>query len=186
MFTINQKAPIYDPEAVQPMRDELLYVGFEETTTPEKVDSYLKQKDKTVFVMINSVCGCAAGSARPGATLALQNNIIPDKFITVFAGQDRDAVDYFRNNYLKNLPPSSPFMALYKNGELVYTMPRHQIEGRYSEEIAADLKAAFEKFCSNQGPSISPDKYAELIHAVTCGSKIPLASPKPPQREGLN
>jgi putative YphP/YqiW family bacilliredoxin len=175
MFTINQRAPIYDPEAVQPMRDELLYVGFEEATTPEKVDSYLKQQnDKTVFVMINSVCGCAAGSARPGATLALQNNIIPDKFITVFAGQDRDAVDHLRNKFLANVPPSSPFMALFKNGEAIYTMPRHHIEGRGPEEISEDLKTVFEKICSKQGPSISPDKYAELVHAVSCGSKIPL------------
>ncbi len=175
MFTINQRAPIYDPEAVQPMRDELLYVGFEEATTPEKVDNYLKQQnDKTVFVMINSVCGCAAGSARPGAALALQNNIIPDKSITVFAGQDRDAVDHFRNNYLKNLPPSSPFMALYKNGELVYTMPRHQIEGRYSEEIAEELQKVFNQYCSAQGPSISKEMYDKLVYAKMCGSKIPL------------
>ncbi len=175
MFTINQKGPIYDPEAVQPMRDELLYVGFEEATTPEKVDSYLKQQsDKTVFVMINSVCGCAAGSARPGVALALQNNIIPDKFITVFAGQDREAVDHFRNNHLKSLPPSSPFMALYKNGELVYTMPRHNIEGRNSEEIAEELQNVFNQYCSAQGPSISSEKYKELVHAVACGSKIPL------------
>ena len=175
MFTINQKAPIYDPEAVQPMRDELLYVGFEEATTAEKVDGYLKQQnDKTVFVMINSVCGCAAGSARPGAALALQNNIIPDKCITVFAGQDRDAVEHLRNNYLKNLAPSSPFMALYKNGELVYTMPRHQIEGRNSVEIADDLRNVFNRQCNAQGPSISSEKYKELVHAVACGSKIQL------------
>ena len=175
MFTINQNAPIYDPEAVQPMRDELLYVGFEEAATPEIVDSYLKQQnDKTVFLMINSVCGCAAGSARPGAALALQNNIIPDKFITVFAGQDRNAVDHFRKNYIKNLPPSSPFMALYKNGELVYTLPRHQIEGRHSEDIAVELRKVFNQYCSAQGPSISKEMYEKLIHAKMCGSKIPL------------
>ena len=169
------KPPIYDPEAVQPMRDELIFVGFEEATTPQKVDDYLSvQNDQSVFVVINSVCGCAAGSARPGATLALQNNLIPDKLVTVFAGQDRDAVDHLREKYLTDVAPSSPFMALFKNGKLLYAMPRYAIEGRGPEEIADDLKAAFDKFCSNQGPSISPDKYAELVHAVSCGSKIPL------------
>ncbi|NMB82638.1 MAG: BrxA/BrxB family bacilliredoxin [Ignavibacteria bacterium] len=175
MFTINQKAPMYDPEAVQPMRDELIYVGFEELLTPESVDEVLSQKnDQTVFVMINSVCGCAAGSARPGVTLALQHNVIPDKIVTVFAGQDRESVHHVRQNYLSNFPPSSPSMALLKNGEVLFMMPRHHIEGRGPEEIAEDLKIVFEKFCSNRGPSIPKEKYDELVHAKMCGSKIPL------------
>lgn len=175
MFNINQRQPIYDPEAVQPMRDELIYVGFEEMLTPQSVEETLSQKnDQTVFVMINSVCGCAAGSARPAVTMALQNNIIPDKLVTVFAGQDRDAVDYLRNKFLSNFPPSSPSMALLKNGEVLFMMPRHHIEGRSPEEIAEDLKFVFEKFCSKQGPSIPKEKYDELIHAKMCGSKIPL------------
>lgn len=175
MFNINQRAPIYDPEAVQPMRDELIYVGFEEATTPQKVEEFLSSKnDETVFVMINSVCGCAAGSARPAAALALQNKIIPDKLVTVFAGQDRDAVDHLRNKFLAAVPPSSPFMAVFKNGEVLHTVQRHHIEGRYAEEIASDLKNVFEKYCSKEGPSISPEKYKELVHAVSCGSKIPL------------
>ena len=175
MYTINLKPPIYDPEAVQPMRDELIYVGFEETTTPQKLEDVLSKKnDETVFVFINSVCGCAAGSARPGASLGLQNNIIPDKLITVFAGQDRDAVDYLREKYLASIPPSSPFMALFKNGELLYAMPRHKIEGRYEDEIAEDLKKVFEQYCKKEGPSISKEKYDKLIHAKMCGSKIPL------------
>lgn len=175
MFTINQKAPIYDPEAVQPMRDELTFVGFEEMLTPQSVEETLSQKnDQTVFVMINSVCGCAAGSARPGVTLALQHNIIPDKLVTVFAGQDRDAVDHLRQNFLAKFPPSSPSLALLKNGEVLFMMPRHHIEGRGPEEIAEDLKIVFEKYCSKQGPSISKEKYDELIHAKMCGSKIPL------------
>lgn len=175
MFNIISRPPMYDQDAVQPMRDELIAVGFEELLTPGDVDKAINvNDDKTVLVMINSVCGCAAGSARPGATLALQNNIIPDKLVTVFAGQDRDAVDHLREKYLTGVAPSSPFMALFKNGKLLYAMPRYTIEGRSSEEIADDLRAAFDKFCSNQGPSISPDKYAELVHAVSCGSKIPL------------
>lgn len=175
MFNINQKAPIYDPEAVQPMRDELTYVGFTEAVSPQLVDKYLQQNnDETVFVVINSVCGCAAGSARPAAALALQNKIIPDKFITVFAGQDREAVEHLRNNYLTNIPPSSPFMALFKNGKPVYVMPRFEIEGRYAEEIAGELSEVFNQNCTAQGPSISKEMYDNLIHAKMCGSKIPL------------
>ena len=175
MFNINLKPPIYDPEAVQPMRDELVYVGFEELTTPQKLEDVLNQKDdKTILVMVNSVCGCAAGSARPGVTLALQNNIIPDKLATVFAGQDRDAVDLLREKYLADFPPSSPSVALIKNGEVLYMMPRHHIEGRTPEEIAADLRNAFEKNCTRQGPSISEEAYAKLVHARACGSRIPL------------
>jgi putative YphP/YqiW family bacilliredoxin len=175
MFNINQRAPIYDPEAVQPMRDELLFVGFEEAATAQKVEDLISPLDgKTVFVVINSVCGCAAGSARPAAAQSLQNNIIPDRLVTVFAGQDREAVDYFRSKYLSNIPPSSPFMALFKNGEIIYTIPRHSIEGRSAHDIADELKTVFNKLCNAQGPSISPDKYTELVHAVMCGSKIPL------------
>ncbi|MEW6508076.1 MAG: BrxA/BrxB family bacilliredoxin [Bacteroidota bacterium] len=175
MFNINQRQPIYDQEAVQPMRDELIYVGFVEMLTPQSVEEILSQRnDETVFVMINSVCGCAAGSARPGVTLALQHNLVPDKLVTVFAGQDRDAVDHLRQKFLSNFPPSSPSFALFKNGEVLFMMPRHHIEGRSPEEIAEDLKIVFEKFCSKQGPSIPKEKYDELIHAKMCGSKIPM------------
>ncbi|MEG8947514.1 BrxA/BrxB family bacilliredoxin [Rosettibacter firmus] len=177
MFNINTKTPLYDPEAVQPMRDELIYVGFQEATTPQLIDDFLSQKNgETVFVVINSVCGCAAGSARPAATLALQHHTIPDKLITVFAGQDREAVDYLREKYLSQYPPSSPSMALFDNGELVYFLPRYRIEGRYAEEIAEELKSIFDKYCKRKGPSISPEKYAQLVHAISCGSKIPLNS----------
>ncbi|HLG28700.1 MAG TPA: BrxA/BrxB family bacilliredoxin, partial [Candidatus Brocadiales bacterium] len=92
MFTINTRGPIYDPESVQPMRDELVAAGFTEMLTPVEVDTFLSGNEGTALVMINSVCGCAAGSARPGITLALQNKVIPDRILTVFAGQDRDAV----------------------------------------------------------------------------------------------
>lgn len=175
MFNINQSVPIYDPESVQPMRDELVFVGFQEATTPQLVEDLITPKDdKTVFVVINSVCGCAAGSARPAAALSLQNEIIPDRLVTVFAGQDREAVSHLRNKFLANVPPSSPFIALFKNGESIYTMPRHHIEGRDADEIAADLKNVFNQHCNAHGPSISSEKYKELVHAVACGSKIPL------------
>src|SRR5258706_1866416 len=113
MFEINTRGPVYDPEAVQPMRDELLAAGFNEMLTPADVDTYLSKTEGTTLVMINSVCGCAAGSARPGVTLALQNSKIPDNITTVFAGQDRDAVDHLRSMYLPGIPPSSPFMAIF-------------------------------------------------------------------------
>lgn len=175
MFNIQQRPPIYDPEAVQPMRDELTYCGFEELTTPQKVDEVLaKKNDETVLVMINSVCGCSAGSARPAVTKAVQHNVIPDRITTIFAGQDRDAVDYFRQNYLSQYPPSSPSIALIKNGEVLMMIPRHHIEGRYPDEIAADLTKAFDEHTKRKGPSISPEKYHKLVHAIECGSKIPL------------
>lgn len=171
------KPPLYDPEAVQPMRDELLFVGFKELRTPRQADDLLSLKDdKTTFLIINSVCGCAAGSARPAATKALQNSIIPDRFVTAFAGMDRDAVDLIRQKYMPNIPPSSPSMALFKNGEILFVLPRHHIEGRTSEEVALLLTHVFNDHCSNKGPSISPERYAELEHAKMCGSKIPLNS----------
>jgi putative YphP/YqiW family bacilliredoxin len=176
MFQINTRGPIYDPEAVQPMRDELVYVGFNELITPGDVDKHLDRNDgKTVLVMINSVCGCAAGSARPGVTLALQNDIIPDILCTVFAGQDRDAVDTFRNKYLPGVPPSSPFIVLIKDKEVLFLMQRLNIEGKSAEMVASELIDAFNTHCKANGPSISKEAYAELIHAKMCGSKIPLA-----------
>ncbi|MBN1301770.1 MAG: BrxA/BrxB family bacilliredoxin [Melioribacteraceae bacterium] len=175
MFNIQSRPPIYDPEAVQPMRDELVFCGFEELSTPEKVDEVLSaESNETILVMINSVCGCAAGSARPGVTKALQHNKIPDRFVTVFAGQDRDAVDHLRNNYLGKFPPSSPSVALVKNGEVLYMLHRHNIEGKYPDQIAEELTKVFDETSQRQGPSIPKEQYEKLEHAVACGSKIPL------------
>ncbi len=177
MFSINQKGPIYDPTSVQPMRDELSGAGFTELITPADVDMFIgKNNDKTVLVFLNSVCGCATGSARPGITLALQNKIIPDVLLTVFAGQDRDAVDQLRSQFLPGVPPSSPFIALYKNGELVHTLQRFNIEGRTADDIAEELALVFNKTCSRQGPSVSPEAYENLPQFKRCGSKIPLAN----------
>lgn len=168
-------SPMYDPRSVQPMRDELVYVGFTELTTPELVDEYLsKENDETTFVFINSVCGCAAGSARPGISLALQNKVIPDNIVTVFAGQDKAAVETVRSKYLSNFPPSSPSAALIKNGQVIFMLPRHHIEGRTPEQIADILVQVFEENCEKAGPSISKERYDELVHAKMCGSKIPL------------
>lgn len=167
--------PTYDPFAVQPMRDELIAVGFEELYTPEDVDRALTENpDRTVLVVINSVCGCAAGSARPGASLALQHKTIPDRLYTVFAGQEKEAVEHLRRKYLSEFPPSSPSMALFKNGEVVFMLQRYQIEGRTAEEIAEILKEVFDAHCSARGPSISPEQFAQVERARICGSKIPL------------
>ena len=174
MFNILSRAPMYDQDAVQPMRDELVAVGFEELLTAEDVDNAIKNNDdKTVLVMINSVCGCAAGSARPGVSLALQNDIIPDKLYTGFAGQERDAVDRIRQ-HIKDYPPSSPSIALFKNGELIHFVPRLDIEGYTAEQIAQSLKNVFNEKCSSKGPSITPEQFSQVMYAKQCGSRIPL------------
>lgn len=174
-----QSQPTYDPFAVQPMRDELIAVGFAELLTPEDVDAALTgHPDETVFVMVNSVCGCAAGSARPGASLALQHGVIPDHLCTVFAGQEKAALAHLRQTYLSQFPPSSPAMVLFKNGEVLFILHRYQIEGKSAEEIALALTAVFDQHCRRQGPSISPEQYAEIEHAIACGSKIPLYNDK--------
>ena len=176
MFNINSNSPTYDPQAVQPMRDELIAAGFTEMLSPADVDSFINRKDdKIVLVMINSVCGCAAGSARPGVTLALQNKIIPDVLLTTFAGQDKIAVAALRENFLNGIPPSSPFIALFKNGEIIFMMQRFDIEGKTADIVAGELMEAFNQFCSKEGPSIPAEDYANLVHAIACGSKIPLA-----------
>ncbi len=166
-------APMYDLDAVQPMRDELIAFGFEEMRSSEEVDHLLSDAKGTVFVVVNSVCGCAAGSARPGIGAALQHKVIPDRMVTSFAGQDRDAVDRIRQQYLSKYPPSSPCMALFKDGKLVYMMERQMIQGRSPEEIAAQLTHVFDQHCAKQGPSISPEAYSKVQHAIACGSTIP-------------
>ncbi len=136
---------MYDPQIVQPMREELTSVGFEELTTAKDVDNTLATG--TVLVVINSVCGCAAGNARPGATLAAKNPKRPEKLTTVFAGQDKEATDKARS-YFHGYPPSSPSMALLKDGQIVHFISRQQIEGHSPEEIAANLTSAFEQHCN--------------------------------------
>ena len=172
---INSKPPVYDPAEVQPMRDELTFTGFTEAYSPKIVEDILSKKDdKTTFLFINSVCGCAAGSARPGAILALQNNVIPDNLITVFAGQDRDAVDFLREKYLTNYATSSPFAALFKNGEPLYVIERHEFLGQSPEQIAEILISVFKKFCNRQGPSISKENYDKMMFLKQCSSGISL------------
>ncbi|HEX4886628.1 MAG TPA: BrxA/BrxB family bacilliredoxin [Luteibaculaceae bacterium] len=138
---------MYPADLVAPMKRDLTEVGFEELLTPDQVDAVLNEKSGTTLVVINSVCGCAAGAARPGIKKALSlASKKPNRLTTVFAGVDKDAVDRARQHMLP-YPPSSPSMALFKNGQLVHFIERHHIEGRNAEMIAAHLQAAFEEFC---------------------------------------
>ena len=137
---------MYPEEIVIPMKYELTDNGFDELQTPEEVDEILKQEG-TTLIMVNSVCGCAAGSARPGVVMAVNNAAKrPDHLTTVFAGYDIDAVRRVREHLLP-YPPSSPSVALFKDGELVHMVERHQIEGRPAHVIANNLIAAFEHYC---------------------------------------
>ncbi|MFV0565612.1 MAG: BrxA/BrxB family bacilliredoxin [Flavobacteriaceae bacterium] len=136
---------MYPAELVKPMREDLTKVGFEELHTPEAVDAALT-KAGTTLVVVNSVCGCAAANARPGAAMSLQNAKKPDHIVTVFAGVDKDAVAQARQHMVP-FPPSSPSMALFKNGELVHMLERHHIEGRPAEMIAENLADAYNAYC---------------------------------------
>ena len=136
---------MYPEYLVAPMRQELTVAGFEDLRTAEEVDQAIKGEG-TVFVMVNSVCGCAAANARPAAKIASQQEKRPNKFITVFAGMEKDAVDAARANMLP-YPPSSPSMALFKDGKLVHMIERHQIEGRPAQMIADNLIQAFDQYC---------------------------------------
>lgn len=136
---------MYPEYLVDPMRKELTAVGFEDLRTPDDVDQAIKSEG-TVFVVVNSVCGCAAANARPAARAAIQNDKHPSKLVTVFAGMEKDAVDQARNHMLP-YPPSSPAMALFKDGKLVHMIERHQIEGRSAQLIADNLVAAFDEYC---------------------------------------
>ncbi|MFH6767445.1 BrxA/BrxB family bacilliredoxin [Gaetbulibacter aquiaggeris] len=136
---------MYPAELVKPMREDLTKVGFEELHTAEAVDAALA-KEGTTLIVVNSVCGCAAANARPGARMSLQNAKKPDHIVTVFAGVDTDAVDRARQHMVP-FPPSSPSMALFKDGELVHMLERHHIEGRPAEIISENLKDAYDEFC---------------------------------------
>ena len=136
---------MYPEYLVAPMREDLTKVGFEELKDAAAVKSAI-ESEGTVFVMVNSVCGCAAANARPAAKLATQSAKHPDKFVTVFAGMETAAVDTARN-YMLPYPPSSPSMALFKDGKLVHIIERHQIEGRPAQMIADNLIGAFEQYC---------------------------------------
>jgi putative YphP/YqiW family bacilliredoxin len=140
----------YSEMLIKPMREDLSKLGIEETRTPEQVDAAVSATTGTLMIVVNSVCGCAAGKARPGVALALQNEVKPSRTITVFAGADIAATDRARG-YFTGYPPSSPCIGLLKDGKLVYLMERYQVEGRDAQEIARELTSAFNKFCSAPG-----------------------------------
>jgi putative YphP/YqiW family bacilliredoxin len=138
--------PMYDPEMVRPMREELTRLGFTELRTADEVEAALGRDQAPTLVVVNSVCGCAARNARPAAALAVEHPRRPARLVTVFAGQDADATARARG-YFTGYAPSSPQMALLKDGEVVFMLERKNIEGRSARDIAADLTAAFERFC---------------------------------------
>jgi putative YphP/YqiW family bacilliredoxin len=137
---------MYDERFVTPMRQELTQLGVEEMRTPQQVDAKLKDTRGTTLVVVNSICGCAARNARPAVARAIQHDARPDQLTTVFAGQDVEAVQRARS-YFTGYAPSSPQIALMKDGEVVYMLERHQIEGRTADDIAKDLTRAFDKYC---------------------------------------
>ena len=138
---------MYPPELVQPMKDDLTSVGFEQMTNSAEVDQAINETSGTMLVVVNSVCGCAAGNMRPGVKLSLHHDKFPNKLTTVFAGVDTDAVAQARKYFLP-YPPSSPSIALFKDGRLVHMIERHQIEGRPAQMIASNLIAAFDEYCN--------------------------------------
>ena len=137
---------MYDEMIVGPMRQELTQLGIEETKTAADVDAVLGEKKGTVLVVVNSVCGCAAGMARPAVAMAVEHDTRPDRMITVFAGNDREATARARE-YFVGYRPSSPAIALIKDGQVVKMLERHNIEGRHAHDIAAELTAAFDQYC---------------------------------------
>ena len=137
---------MYPPELVAPMKEDLTSVGFEELLTSKQVDEVLNKQEGTVLCMVNSVCGCAAGNARPGIKKAVEHDKKPDKLTTVFAGVDTEATERVRS-YMLPYPPSSPAIGLFKEGKLVHMVERHHIEGAAPEMIADNLTAAFDEHC---------------------------------------
>lgn len=145
IFVLAKKTPMYPQEIVQPMRDELTAVGFKQINDVEQVEAEINASG-TTLVVVNSICGCAAANARPGVRFSLDNEKVPNNLVTVFAGVDREATDAARA-LMVPFPPSSPSMALFKDGELVHMLERHHIEGRNADMIAENLRAAFNEHC---------------------------------------
>ncbi len=137
---------MYPAEMVAPMKEDLINVGFHQLNDADSVDQFLTQEAGTLLVVVNSVCGCAAGNMRPGVKLSLHHSKIPKTLTTVFAGVDTDAVSQARKYFLP-YPPSSPSIALFKDGKLVHFLERHHIEGGSAQTIAANLAAAYDAFC---------------------------------------
>ena len=167
---------LYDRNAVKPLWEELATVGVEPLTNPERVDEVLEQTEGTSLVIVNSVCGCAAGSCRPGVALSLQHSVIPDRLYTVFAGVDQEATARARD-YMKGIPPSSPSVGLFKDGQLVFVLQRSDIEARHPQQIAEALTQAFDRTCTRTGPSVEPEVFQKTFGSpqIDCGSTFRIA-----------
>jgi putative YphP/YqiW family bacilliredoxin len=163
--------PLYDPDAVRPMWEELAQCGVIPLKEAADVDAALAVPGTTVIV-VNSICGCAAGRARPGITKALQGEIIPDNLTTVFAGVDMEATARARER-MPEVRPSSPSVALFKDGSLVYALERRHIEQMGVEEIAVELGRAFGQHYTRKGPSVPTAVYEKVVGVRQCGSQIP-------------
>lgn len=163
------KHVMYDRNQVGWMEKELVDIGIEALVSETQVDNFLNDKKGCALILFNSVCGCAAGNARPGVGLALQNKLIPDRCATVFAGVSVEAVAKARN-YITEVPSSSPSIALLKDGELVFFLPRSEIEGFSYEEVAQKLTNAFDEHCTKEGPMVSLE---QLHTAFSHDDKIP-------------
>ena len=144
---------MYDERFITPMRQELTRLGIEELRSAAEVDAKLKDQQGTALVVVNSMCGCAARNARPAVEMALRNATRPEQLYTVFSGQDADATRQARS-YMTGYAPSSPSIAMFKNGKLVTMIERHQIEGRSADSIAVDLTAAFDKYCAKETSAV--------------------------------
>jgi putative YphP/YqiW family bacilliredoxin len=139
----------YDERMVAPMRQELTRIGFRELRNSMEVDQAIKDQKGTSLVVVNSVCGCAAGMARPGVALSLENSVVPDHLVTVFAGQDIESVAKVRS-LIPEIPPSSPSMFLFKDGKLIWKLQRYEIEGHSALDVANKLAAAYQTYCSKE------------------------------------
>ncbi|MDP4263622.1 MAG: BrxA/BrxB family bacilliredoxin [Bacteroidota bacterium] len=171
---MNNNAPTYSPAAVQPFRDELTVAGFTELLTPAGVDAALdRDDDKLTLVVLNSVCGCAAGKARPGVLVSMLNDTVPDQYVTVFAGMEKEAVNHFREKYLAGITPSSPNIALFSNGKLVHLLQRYQVEGKTAGDIAQELITVYNRACTKKNTPEEQEKlkiHIENKYQVKIGS----------------
>ena len=165
--------PMYDPNEVKPMVAELTNIGITSLTTAEEVDTAILNTPGTTLLVINSVCGCAAGNCRPGVALALQNEKIPDNLYTVFAGMDTEAVERARE-IMKDAPPSSPNIAIFEDGALIGLLERRHIERMSAVDISNALVKVFEEKCTREGLSVAPEVFDKNEHEDRCGSSIPL------------
>lgn len=166
-------APRYDPAEVKPMVDELTNLGVTSLTAPAMVDELVTETKGTALVVINSVCGCAAGNARPGVALALQHKLIPDNLGTVFAGMDTEAVARARE-LMEGVAPSSPCIALFKDSKLIGVLERRHIEQMTAIEISNALTKSFDENCTREGPSVPAEVFDQNESVNRCGSSIPL------------